>query len=63
MSFDTTNSNSERKGGAVVLIEKELENKLLYVPCRHQIFDLIVKNFQLICSEALLGHQVRHLIS
>ena len=43
MSFDTTNSNFGRNKGAAVLIEASLEQKFLYLPCRHHIYDLIVK--------------------
>ena len=44
MSFDTTNANFGHKKGSAVIIEKELNEKLLYLPCRHHILDLVVKS-------------------
>jgi hypothetical protein len=42
MSFDTTSSNSGRKNGAAVLLEKLLGRNLLYLACRHHILELVV---------------------
>jgi len=44
MSFDTTSSNSGRKKGAAVLLEKLLGRNLLYLACRHHILELVVSN-------------------
>ena len=30
--------------GIAVLFEKQMEKKLLYLPCRHHIYDLVVRN-------------------
>ena len=37
MSFDTTSSNFGLNKGVAVLFEKQREEKLLYLPCRHHI--------------------------
>jgi hypothetical protein len=42
MSFDTTASNTGRKGGACVLLEQKLEKELINLACRHHIHELIV---------------------
>ena len=39
---DTTNSNLGHKAGAAVLLEVFLERDLLYLPCRHHIFEIIL---------------------
>ena len=41
--FDTTASNTGRFNGACVLIEMTLEKNLLYLPCRHHIFELVLR--------------------
>jgi hypothetical protein len=43
MCFDTTASNTGRKNGACVLIEQKLGKDLLYLPCRHHIFELVLE--------------------
>lgn len=41
---DTTAANLGSNKGAAVLLEQLLEKKLLYLPCRHHIFELILKD-------------------
>lgn len=41
---DTTASNTGHLNGALVLLEQKLERDLLYFPCRHHIFELVLKN-------------------
>jgi len=41
MSFDTTAANTGLKNGACVLIEKKMGKQLLWLPCRHHIFEVI----------------------
>lgn len=41
---DTTASNTGRIKGACVLLERKLEKDLLYLPCRHHIYELILKS-------------------
>lgn len=43
ISFDTTNSNSGHRNGAVVLLERKLERSLLKLACRHHIYEVILK--------------------
>jgi hypothetical protein len=43
MCFDTTSTNSGRKKGAAVLLEKLLGRELLHLACRHHIFELMVQ--------------------
>ena len=40
MTFDTTASNSGLRKGAAKLLEEELGRKLLYLACRHHIYEL-----------------------
>lgn len=40
--FDTTASNTERLNGACVLLEQSLEREILFLACRHHIFELII---------------------
>jgi hypothetical protein len=42
MSFDTTASNTGRKGGACILLEQKLQRKLVSLPCRYHIMELII---------------------
>ena len=44
MVFDTTASNSGWKNGASVILEKKLNSKLFYLPCRHHIFEIILSS-------------------
>lgn len=39
---DTTNSNLGNKKGAAVILEQLLDVNLLYLPCRHHIFEIIL---------------------
>lgn len=43
LCFDTTSSNTGLKSGACVEIERELERNLLWLACRHHIFELLLK--------------------
>lgn len=40
---DTTASNTGRLNGACVLLEQKLGRDLLYLPCRHQIYEIILR--------------------
>jgi len=40
---DTIASNTGRLNGARILIEKKLGRDLLYLPCRHHIYELILR--------------------
>lgn len=40
---DTTASNTGRINGAASLLEKKLEKDLLYLPCRHHIYEVILR--------------------
>lgn len=42
--FDTTNANTGWKNGAVALLEKLLRRSLLWLPCRHHIYEIIYFN-------------------
>jgi len=42
-SFDTTASNTGRYQGCCVLLEQKLERDILYLPCRHHIYEIILK--------------------
>ena len=42
MCFDTTASSTGYKAGACVLIEKKLQKNLLYLACRHYVFELLI---------------------
>lgn len=41
---DTTASNTGRLKGACILLEKELGRNILYFPCRHHIYELILRS-------------------
>lgn len=41
---DTTASNTGRLRGACILLEQRLDRELLYLPCRHHIFEVILKS-------------------
>ncbi|XP_044596983.1 uncharacterized protein LOC123273609 isoform X2 [Cotesia glomerata] len=43
LSFDTAAVNTGIHGGTCKLIEDELEKKLVYLPCRHHIFEIVLK--------------------
>ena len=44
LSYDTTASNSGASGGVCVLLERELGRQLLYLACRHHIYELQMKH-------------------
>jgi len=44
LSFDTTASNTGSFKGSCALIEHFLEKDLLYFPCRHHIYEIILKS-------------------
>lgn len=41
--FDTTNVNSGRLKGAGVNLERELAKSLQFMPCRHHMYELVLK--------------------
>lgn len=41
---DTTSSNTGRLNGACILIEQKLDKDLLYLPCRHHIYELVLRS-------------------
>jgi len=45
LSFDTTAVNSGRLGGTCVLLEKLQGKKLFCLPCRHHIYEIILRSF------------------
>ncbi|ESO04784.1 hypothetical protein HELRODRAFT_172457 [Helobdella robusta] len=44
MYFDTTAVNTGRIIGACVSLVQLMEKKLLYLPCRHHIFEVVLKS-------------------
>ena len=44
LSCDTTPSNFGIKKGAAYLVEKSLERDILFLPCRHHMFELVIKS-------------------
>jgi hypothetical protein len=43
VSFDTTASNTGRLNGAAVLLQQKMNRALLYLPCRHHIYELVLR--------------------
>lgn len=43
--FDTTSSNSSRWKGSVTLIERRLNHPILWLACRHHVYELHIKHF------------------
>ena len=41
---DTTSSNTGRLNGACIRIEQKLDKDLLYLPCRHHIYELVLRS-------------------
>lgn len=41
--FDTTSSNTGPYSGSAVLLEQKLNRQLLYLPCRHHIYELVLR--------------------
>jgi hypothetical protein len=48
---DTTASNTGRINGACINLEKMFNRDLLYFPCRHHIFELVLRS----CFDTLMG--------
>ena len=44
MCCDTTNVNLGHKNFASILLEEMLQRKLLYLPCRHLIYEIILRS-------------------
>ena len=42
--FDTTASNTGRQNGAVIGIEKHLNKSLLWLACRHHVYEVHIKH-------------------
>lgn len=42
MSFDTTASNTGRKNGACQFLEKKFKAKLIGLPCRHHVYEILL---------------------
>lgn len=42
--FDTTASNTGIRNGCAVLIEKEINRSLLWLACRHHVYEVHMKN-------------------
>lgn len=51
MCVDTTASNTGKKNGACVNLERLLERNILYFPCRHHMFETVLRGV----FDALLG--------
>lgn len=43
MCFDTTASNTGSRNGACILLEQKLEKDLLWLACRHHIFEIMLE--------------------
>lgn len=41
--FDTTSSNTGRLNGAATLLEQRLDRDVLYIACRHHVFEIILQ--------------------
>jgi hypothetical protein len=42
MCFDTTASNTGHRTGACVLLEQKLDKDMLYLACRHHVFEIVL---------------------
>ena len=58
MCFDTTACNTGPKSDACVLIEQKLEKDLLYLACRHHIFELVLATVFKECMSGSSGPDV-----
>jgi hypothetical protein len=58
LSFDTTSSNTGRLGGACVLIEQGLGTNLLFLACRHHIFEIMIGAVFMTCMGPSSGPDV-----
>ena len=57
--FDTTASNTSRFSGARVLIESLLERPILWLACRHHIFEVLPADVFSICmGPPLIQHSI-----
>lgn len=57
--FDTTSANTGKDNGAAVILERILKRSLLYLPCRHHIFELILKEvFSKLLNSIMVGPDV-----
>ena len=41
---DTTSSNTGRINGAITFIEQYAEREMTYFPCRHHIYELVLRS-------------------
>jgi len=46
MCFDSTASNTGRTNGACTLLEKAVGRNLLWMACRHHMFEVLLSDFQ-----------------
>lgn len=44
MSYDTTASNTGRNIGAAVELQKKIGNELTNLPCRHHVYEILLRN-------------------
>ena len=51
LCYDTTASNTGQINGAYINLEKLLNRDLLYFPCHHHIFELVLRG----CFDSLIG--------
>lgn len=58
ISFDTTSSNTGDKIGACTLLGQQLDRKLIYLPCRHHMYELVLKQIFLIKHGTSSGPEV-----
>jgi len=58
MCFDTTASNTGRINGACVLLEQKLGKDLLYLACRHHMFELLLAAVFNSCMGLISGPDV-----
>lgn len=49
--YDTTNVNTGDKNGAAVILERMLGRKLLDLPCRHHVYELVLMTAFKTCFE------------
>ena len=59
MCFDTTASNTGRKSGACILLEQKMGKDLLWLPCRHHIFEIILESVVSISLPASSGPNIQ----
>lgn len=44
ISYDTTAINTGVKAGAAVLLERKLQHNIIHLPCRHHIYEIILRH-------------------